>query len=95
MNNKTDKAPALRCEAMVRLCVMPKGIALAFIDPRGGPYKMVTRGGMQDGWSTLYKGRKRIWACNSIFGKVHFYDVKPNVVHEPRAGESRSVPSAE
>jgi len=86
MNNKTDKAPALRCEAMVRRSVMPKGLALSYIDPRNGPYKMVIRDDGDGGWATLYKGRRKVWACNATFAAAHFYDVSPNNPALPRAG---------
>ncbi len=90
MKNKTDKAPALRCEARVRRSVMPTGLALSYIDPRNGPYKMIIRDDGAGGWATLYKDRRKVWGCNDIFAAVHFYDYSPNTAGEPMPGTTRS-----
>lgn len=52
--------------------VRPVGLALLYINPNGAPYRLVTRRGM----STLYKGRRRVWSCNSTFAALHFEEVE-------------------
>jgi hypothetical protein len=60
----------------VRL-VRPVGMALLYVNPQGAPYRLMTTGGIKSGWSKLYKGRKKVWECNSTFAAMHFEDVKP------------------
>jgi len=61
--------------ANVRI-VRPVGMALAYVNPHGAPYRLVTVGGVKKGWSTLWKGRKKVWECNATFAAIHFEGVE-------------------
>lgn len=71
--SEPKRKPAAKPRAVMQN-MMPGGLARCnmFRVP-GGPYTLRF---VKD-WCYVYKGRKRVWDCNDVFGRENFYQVRP------------------
>jgi hypothetical protein len=56
--------------------VLPVGMARAYLDPGCAPYRMRVLPDANPDFdeAVFYKGRKKVWSCNTTFADKHFVE---------------------